>query len=210
MRVILNRVPYYFLKTDVKNPELQEKAGIIACLKMAMEYVASEHNPALEQFPSIDELFAESERIQRNLVSLDLATAKMVSYGRMHSTVAWLAHNHGVLAHMEEYKSMEEMAGLFKSGRHASRMLKDGIKKICRSITDDSPVIVSVNPMIGEMTKEPHSILITGFEKDHGFISAFHYHDPGVDPTNFASDITVSRTEFERCWRRISIFVDSI
>ena len=201
MKVILQRVPYYSQVVHVKKHEWRQKACTITCLKMAMEYVLGCMQPP------VDDLFHESELIQENMLSRGLLTREATTYGRTHDTIVKVAHNHGCLAHPEEFRSMSvNEDGSFGESHHSEAMVKAGIERICQSVANNSPVIVSVRRRF-ETGGAPHSVLIIGFEKGSGF----YYRDPDSeeDESHLEGNF-ISLSGFKESWRRLAIFVDAL
>lgn len=201
MKVILQRVPYYSQFVHVKNPDWKLKSCTMACLKMAMEYVLSSSQP------SIDDLFRESEFIQQDMVGRGLLTTQATSHGRTHDTIVKVAHNHGCLAHPEEFRSVSvNEDGTFGPSSYSEAMLEAGIGRLCQSIANNSPVIVSVSRKF-EVGGTPHSVLIIGFEKDSGF----YYRDPDSEEEESVLEGSfISLAGFKQHWRRLAIFVDAL
>ena len=106
-------------------------------------------------------------------------------HGWIHEGIVRLAHNHGIHAYAEEFRSLD--AGI------AERLVMDGIEKIKEMLKVGFPTIVSIQKENGAY----HTITITGVS-DTGFIC----HDPEMTEVN---EITFET--FVSRWRKLAIFV---
>jgi hypothetical protein len=213
MQVILNRVPHYFQR-HLKNEEWRKRGATIACLKMAMDYIGNGRC-----LPNMDELFEESETIRESMLEKKQITEKAVSAGLLHDIIVWVAHNHGIPSHREEYKSVDVFSvftvqPFFAPSQHEQAMTKHGLERIRESIAKNSPVIVSIHENFAQ-DGPTHSILLVGFERCPKIIGGFYYRDPAsldVYPVEKKDEGInfVALTGFLETWRRTAIFIDSL
>jgi hypothetical protein len=200
-------VPYHTQYQDVPS-EWAGHSSTMACLRMAMEHVLK------ERVPTTGDLYDEALAIQNAMVAQDKTTKKATESGLLHKAVVLVAHNHGVAAHEEEFDSREFYKNEVVLDRmftcncpFRSAMYRHGLRRIYQSISEGSPVIVSVKKGF-DPNAANHSVLFVGADEGSGF----WYLDPDwaerVPPAEdqwFASLAT-----FESCWRRLAIFVDNI
>lgn len=185
-------VPYYSQFADVTREEWKSKACTVTCLKMAIEYVTGKSTV------SVDTLIDEGVIIGAH-----------TKHGWDHSGVAILAHNYGVPAYKEEFRSVKvntETKGFSKS-EHEDSMREYGISKIIKVLDEGGLAIVSVlrglKPDGGF-----HTILILGYEKSGDDLS-FIFHDPDAK-FGTKSNMTISKTDFIPVWRKMAIFIDKM
>lgn len=208
VRVIINDVPFCSQRKDIR-PEWKNRACTMACLKMAMEFVTG------QRMPILDALYEEAQAIQRAMLEHGTITPKAVATGLLHDVVVNVAHNHGVAAHKEEFRSRyfnldvkpgEEV--LSANAPYGPALYNYGLKRIMQSVNRKSPVIVSVKRNFDPQSTN-HSVLVVGYEERSGF----YYHDPDSD--NSESSVPkvesfVSLDAFKSCWRKLAIFADNI
>lgn len=187
---ILSDVPYHSQFISIKNDEWKPRACTIVCLKMAMGLLMPEDES------SADDLFYESERIKQSLLTKELITPKLAGNGSVHDCVVFLAHNHGLPAHKEEFKSLNP--------EFENKMLQSGIDKIANSITESRPVIVSILPGLSA-GQSFHTILIIGVKREGDNINGFYYHDPDANEETLDNQF-IDINKFKEYWRRLAIF----
>ncbi len=205
MKVLLDSVPYYSQFTDVKNVEWKNRACTIACLKMAMEYSTG------QSMPSIDVLYRQCLEIQKRLITEGKITELTVSTGLLHDVIVNVAHNYGIPCHKEEFRAVRidfkdgEDRVFFSGSEHCPQMYSYGIKRICKSLSRNGLVIVSVKRNFNPESTN-HSVLLVGFKEGGGF----YYHDPDSQDGNPRLELFVSLDNFRECWekRRLAIFID--
>ncbi|HEY4516225.1 MAG TPA: C39 family peptidase [Candidatus Paceibacterota bacterium] len=202
MKVILD-VPYYSQFKVVENMELQNKACSLVCLKMAIEY----YFPDRGQVSAID-LFDESEIIQKSMLEKGLITEKVVAHGRSHDTIVFVAHNHGLSAYREEFRSISVNLETheFLPNSYDEYFWARGIEKIKTAIKNNSLVMTSVFPGLSD-GKSFHTLLIIGFEEsEDGELKGFYYHDSDAvgEPKNAQF---IDLPTFKKFWRRLAIFL---
>jgi hypothetical protein len=205
-------VPYYTQYQDVPR-EWVGNSSTMACLRMAMEHVLK------ERVPTTGDLYDEALAIQNAMVAQDKTTRKATKAGLLHKAVVLTAHNHGVAAHEEEFDSRE----FYKNEKTLDRMFtcncpfrsamyRHGLRRISKSISNNSPVIVSVKKDFNPIA-DNHSVLLVGADEGSGF----WYYDPNLKPEDMTEKVEptfdrwfVPLVAFEQCWRRLAIFVDNI
>lgn len=106
-------------------------------------------------------------------------------HGWIHEGIVRLAHNHGIHAYAEEFRSQD--AGI------AEQLAVHGIEKIKEMLKVGFPTIVSIQKENGSY----HTITVVGVSGD-GFIC----HDPEMAEAN---EITFEA--FASRWRKLAIFV---
>jgi hypothetical protein len=128
--------------------------------------------------------------------------------GWNHDGIARLAHNHGLPAYREEFRSITVDAGTKArvDSPFAESLRATGIEKIKGSLVAGKPVIISTIKRFSEAGKF-HSVLLTGFEEENGQLAGFHYHDPESIQDGGGAKRFVSIGTFKEHWRRLAIFV---
>ena len=106
--------------------------------------------------------------------------------GWTHEGIVRLAHNHGVSAYAQEFRSLDE--------QKAEALGKKGIQKIHLHLEKGIPAIVSIQKENGSF----HTITLVG-SSENGFL----VHDPEEkEPT------VLEEADFLKRWRRLSIFFE--
>jgi len=171
-------VPYYSQYKDVTDSDWQPKACVVTCLKMALDFEAPNFNTTI---PVLDELIQEGVDIK--------AFGKD---GWIHRGIVFLAHNHGVPAYQEEFRSM--------NGKLAKNLVAIGHAKLIKRLEEGKTVIVSVEKGF-EVGGGFHQILLVGYENGN-----FLYHEP-EEKDETGAFMPVSEEKFLRFWRHLAIFV---
>ncbi len=190
-----HQVPYYSQFKDVSDLEWKPRSCTIVCLKMALDYLSL----GKWQIPSIDHLIQEG-----------VVIGGYSEHGWKHSSVAILAHNYGIPAYQEEFRSMSiDINGKkFIEGGFAEQMTNLGIKKIVSVLESNGLAIVSV-PRGNQSGGSFHNILIVGFEKDNDGISGLYFHDPDSEnePQKYQF---IAINDFILKWRKMAIFLGGL
>lgn len=182
-------VPYYSQFADVTRQEWKSKACTVTCLKMAIEYATGKETTSVDTF-----------------IDVGVIIGAHTGHGWDHSGIAILAHNYGVPAYKEEFRSVKVNTETkeFSKSQYEEGMCEYGISKIVKVLDEGGLAIVSVlrglKPDGGF-----HSILITGYEKSGEDIS-FIFHDPDTE-SGEKSNMTISKTDFIPVWRKMAIFI---
>jgi hypothetical protein len=193
-------VPYYSQFRDVKSEDWKEKSCTMACLKMAGEYLSP------NTLPSIDQMMDEAMIHGASMKSHGLVVESYTEHGFAHDVIVSMAHNCGISAYKEEFKSysLDENKKPI-SGSNQNIMLDNGLKKISAMLETGSLPIVSVMPGLSE-GKSFHTILLVGFEENDGVLKGFYYHDPDAKDEE-KKGIFISLEEFIKFWRKMAIFI---
>lgn len=171
-------VPYYSQYKDVNDPTFRSRACSITCLKMALDFEASNFNTII---PSLDELIQEGIDIRA-----------LSKNGWEHRGIVFIAHNHGVPAYQEEFRSI--------NGKLAKKLVDMGFEKLIKRLEEGKTAIVSVEKGFGE-NGDSHQVILVGYEDGH-----FFYHEPEAkDETGAFRQI--SEEKFSSYWRHLAIFV---
>lgn len=176
------KVPYYSQYRDITDQSWKERACGAACLKMALDYVAPEFGVII---PSIEELLEEGVAIK----------AYTPSHGWVHRGMVFLAHNHGIPAYHEEFRSLD--------GGHAKRLVELGFKKIISTLDSGKPVIVSVEKEFAGGGSS-HQVVLVGYKEDADGVLI--YHEPEAEDGKGKSR-EVEQERFLKHWRYLAIFV---
>jgi hypothetical protein len=183
-------IPYYSQFLDVLNPDWKNRSCSVVCLKMALDYFAPENSP------SLDDLIEEGVMI-----------GGYGEHGWKHPSIALLAHNHGVPAYCEEFRSVTVNIHdkTFSKSLFEGVMLETGITKIINTLKQGGLVIVSV-PRNMQEGGTFHTVLLTGFEEKDGGIEGFYYHDPDAE-NDSKKDQWITTQDFGVFWRKMAIFL---
>lgn len=166
--------------------EWQSRSCAIVCVRMAFDSLGV-------QAPAVPELIAEGLVInaydERN--------------GWKHDGLVALAHNHGVPAYREEFKSIavDVATKTVSEGLHAKDMEVYGLKKIASEITRGAIVCVSVTAGFGTNT-DSHMIVISEV-----LANGIYYNDPaGKTPEEGEHQFTTTE-HFLKHWKRLALFI---
>ena len=170
------QIPFYSQYDDIMDESWRSKACVVTCLKMALDFLSAD-------VPPIDDLIQEG-------VSINGYTP----YGWSHDAIVFLAHNHGVPAYKEEFRSA--------NSAFQKNMEQIGLQRIITTIVQKRPVIASVT----KPNDSYHTVLIVGFEGEEARPTNIIYHDP--DTKNVGSAFQkVSLLDFLEKWRKLAIFL---
>jgi hypothetical protein len=180
-------VPYYSQFDEIKIPEWKERGCAVACLKMCLDFARP------NEIPPIDDLIKEGEVIN----------GYEPNVGWKHEALVRLAHNHGVLAYPEEFRSIKVDidSKSFSESSFEKNLLDRGIERIKNSIDNNIPAIVSIQTNLGF-----HQVVVVGYEDRLGDIIGFFVNDPDNRSTE-KKDLFVSLADFLKQWRKFAIFV---
>ena len=193
-------IPYYSQYKEVTSDEWKGRACIVTCLKMALDHVSP------GSAPSLDRLIEEALIHSASMMEHGLITAQSATHGFVHDVIVVMAHNHGVAAYREEFKSLSlDAENKPAPSPYVEAVLQKGIEKLKTSIENNHVPIVSVLPGLSD-GESFHTILLTGFEEEEGRVKGFYYHDPDAKdlPRN---DLFLSLSEFLKYWRKMAIFI---
>lgn len=167
-----------------------DRSCAIVCLKMCMNFYGAKNSFLM---PKIQELIKEGLAM--------LGDQYSPKVGWKHDSIVWLAHNHGVPAYKEEFRSDEIDLNTkeHKPSIFSDELLEIGMKRIRESIDNEIPVIVSLLPGFGSVSNF-HLMVIIGYD-DNGFV----VHDPSDSKPK--ENFSISKDEFLKYWRKYAIFV---
>jgi hypothetical protein len=157
----------------------------VVCLKMCLDFYK-------QGIPAVEDLIKEGEIIG----------AYASGIGWKHDGLIRLAHNHGVPAYPEEFRSVKVSleSKTFSDSEFGDHLVNIGLQRIKDSINKNIPVIVAFLPGFGSV-KNFHDLVVVGFEENQGFI----VHDPSdSDPKESA---LIDEETFKKFWRKFAIFV---
>lgn len=122
-----------------------------------------------------------------------------------HDSIAILAHNHGVGAYNEEFKSRP--FGI--DTEYSESILEYGINKIFNFVKNKEGVVIVSVPKAFQEIDKPHSVII------HDAINVegkryFIYHDSEKDNEELGMNLRVDLETFKEKWRRLGIFLNKI
>jgi len=165
--------------------EWRGKSCGITCLKMCLDFYKKE-------IPAINELIKEGEIID----------ARIEGIGWKHDGLVRIAHNHGVPAYQEEFRSVKVdlFEKTFSSSEFENELTTIGLQRIKDSIVRNVPVIVSFKKGFGSIENN-HDLVVIGFDENGGFI----VHDPSNSDPKEA--VLVDESTFKSFWRKFAIFV---
>jgi len=188
------QVPFHSQRSeDVPEDRRNTACGIVA-LKMAMEF-SLKHQGRVA--PTMEALIGEGMAIN----------GYQKGIGWIHGQLVLIAHNHGVLAYREEYKSVlvDWIRGTFSKSPFESAMVDQGIEKFRRLLERRTVPLVSVSKNFKERDKF-HLVVLTGFGEENGK-SGFYYHDPHYSEEYEGAHKFVDDETFRDHWRRLAIFI---
>jgi len=121
--------------------------------------------------------------------------------GWKHDALVWLAHNHGVPAYKEEFRSdlINTETKEFEPSIFSEELRDEGVRRIKESLDKEIPVVVSFLPGFGSVSNF-HLAVVIGYD-EKGFI----VHDPSDSSPKESHSI--SKEDFLKFWRKYAIFV---
>jgi|SRR6185312_15958045 len=180
-------VPYYSQFDKIHDAEWKQRGCAVVCLKMCLDFA----KPG--DVPSIEDLIKEGEIIGGYVPKI----------GWKHEAIVRLAHNHGVPAYQEEFKSVHvDLAKkTFSKSEFEKDLIDKGIERIKNSIDSGVPVIVSTATPLGF-----HQVVVVGYEDNVGTLTGFFVNDPD-NRDGERKDFFISLADFLHQWRMFTIFV---
>lgn len=112
-----------------------------------------------------------------------------------HRATSMIAHNHGVHAYSQEFRTLTEGV----PSKFDADFLSTGISKIEKSLSANIPVLASIKMDFKDMD-EPHTIVLVGMT-DTDFI----YHDSKYEDGAYKQ---VSKETFKNFWRKFAVFFE--
>jgi hypothetical protein len=186
-------IPFHSQNDETIPKEWRDKSCAIASLKMCMDTYGAKHGINM---PSLDGLLKEGLAMKGDSYSSNI--------GWKHDPLIWLAHNHGVPAYREEFRSdtIDLETGKCEPSESSNAILHEGLKRIRDGIARGVPVMISFLPGFGSRAGT-HLVVITGFED--GNQKGFYINDPSPDSPK--ENTFVSEEEMVSYWRKFAIFV---
>lgn len=182
-------VLFYSQYDDVSRDEWKDRSCSVTCLAMALRFFGA-------PISTIDSLIDEGLTIG----------ARDPQNGWIHGKLAILAHNYGIPAYAEEFRSATVVNGVVQSeNAFASSMNEYGLEKIVRILSLGGLVIASV-PRNLDIKSTFHSILLIGYEEKDGEYIGFYYHDPDTLVEKREGRF-ISKEDFSRIWRKMAIYI---
>ncbi len=182
-------IKYISQYRDVKDDSWKNRSCSVVALYMAISALQKEFNL------SVDELLAEAIKIQ----GYDPVNSWK------HQSMAILAHNYGVGAYIEEYKSLP--FGI--ETKYAKSLEIYGINKIYDFLKNKSGLVMASIPKNFNDNGGPHVILLLEAIEENGS-RYFIYNDPGKDNEAEGEKLKVSLEDFTNKWRKLAIFLNKI
>ncbi|MFZ3020395.1 MAG: C39 family peptidase [Minisyncoccia bacterium] len=181
------KIPYHSQFDEITMLDWKEKGCSVTCLKMCLDFAKS------DAIPSIDSLIKEGIVIGGYLDGI----------GWRHDALVRLAHNYGVPAYAEEFKSVkvDVASKTFSQNIFENDLLDIGVRRIRGAIERNVPVIVSISRQNGS-----HQIVVVGFEDNLGATTGFYINDPD-NRLGERKEIFVPISEFLTEWRKFAVFV---
>ncbi len=122
-----------------------------------------------------------------------------------HQSIAILAHNHGLAAYTEEFKS----SPFGKDTEYAESINEYGVNKIFDFLKNKSGAVIVSIPKSFEHIDKPHSILLHNILEKDGE-KYFIYNDSEKLSKEEGENLEVSLEEFKNKWRKLAIFINKI
>lgn len=172
----------------------QSRICALACVKMVLDF---ELNRTLE----IKDLIVEA-------LALDGHDER---YGWKHESLVKLLRNHGVPAYAQEFRSREyrKVASSFVENSTEGELATFGWRKISESLKKGQPVIVSVLRQF-KQENSFHQVLLVGLEETGEEVKSLYYLDPENPPEKSVKPSLVTREDFFKGWRKLSIFTEKV
>lgn len=182
----------FISQNDASVPkEWRDRSCAIVCLKMSLDFYGSKHHI---EIPTIGGLIDEGLAMRGEQYNTQI--------GWTHDAIAWLAHNHGVPAYKEEFRSdaIPVKSGMATPSDFSDELRNEGIFRIKAALSRGVPSMVSFLPGFGSKDNS-HLVLVIGYEENRGFI----IHDPSnSDPKE---SFLIPEERFISFWRKFAIFV---
>lgn len=179
-------VPFFGQYAADVPEEWRNKVCGIASLRMALAYVLRD-----AVVPEMTNLIVESEAIKG-----------WTPYGLSHDAVVRLAHNRGVAAYREEFRSIKvdtAATGVFSESAHAEALAAYGRAKLQEALVSGCVPIVSVT-VPGK--RDTHLVPLIGFSED-----GWYYHDPAEYDAQPGAGLFITNEAFEQRFRNLVIFI---
>src|ERR1035437_3117425 len=186
-------IPFLSQNDSTIPSEWIERSCAIVSLKMCMDVYAVKHGLVM---PSLSVLLKEALAMKGG--------SRSPTVGWKHDSLIWLAHNHGVPAYSEEFRSdhIDLKTGNNTQSEFSEKIFNEGLERIRDGITRGVPVMVSFLAGFGSKANS-HLIVVTGFED--GDKKGFYVNDPSLDSPK--ENVFVPDEEVIKYWRKFALFV---
>ena len=175
--------------SDVKKEEWRPKACSISSLWMSLKYLKEDF------ILSPDELLEEAISIK----------AFSEAGFWLHDRICLLAHNHGLPAYNEEFKSIP----FGQETIYAESISDYGVEKIFNFLKNKEGLVISSVPKSFDDIDKPHSILLHGILEKEGE-RYFIYNDSEKLSKEEGQNLEVNLKDFKSKWRKLAIFINKI
>ena len=188
--MILN-IPYFSMMQHVADDYWKVRACGIACLQMVIANVRPEEQVTMEG------LLHEGQVI-----------GGFTPHGWLHSHLAMILRNHGVLAYAQEFRTANPATQpQFSPSVYTEEFVMRAIQKIVRELDAGRPVILSI-PGHQRLPGQTHMVVCTGYEGAADSPTGFYYNDPQDDDGQAGQGRPITLEDFQKDWRRFCIFVE--
>jgi len=177
-------IPYYSQYRDVTDPEWQQRACGVVCLKMILDARGIET-------PSLDEMIQDG-----------VALGAYSENGWLHDGLLALGAKYGGELYRKEFRKKDA------DPETAERLNREGVDMILRELEAGHPVIVSAIKNF-EISNKFHMVLVVGAEIEEGIVKGFYYHDPDSYTDTKGAYQFVPMSTFGATWRRMAIFSEN-
>lgn len=177
----MHGVPFFSQYDESVPQEWRDRACGIICLKMALKGRSS------AAF-AVNDLIKEAQAIYASL-----GQEFDVKNGWSHQVLVYIAHNHGIPAYQEEFKSLDPRA--------EEQLARYGVKKFKEELARGKTILASVLKGF-KSDGEMHMVLLMGIRGND-----FQYHDPAGTSAEQGANQIISEEEFFKYWRRLSVIV---
>lgn len=183
-------VPFFSQYSKEVPEEWRERACGITSLRMVLAHIFEATG---KDVPNTSSLIEETTAIDG-----------WEKCGIEHEAIIRLAHNHGVSAYREEWRSVEVDPKLktFVESSFAGPLLSFGFDKLRSIISEGRAPIVSISV---DDKENSHLVPLVGATFD-----GWYYHDPAEHDAKPGNNIFISNDEFERRFRKFAIFISPI
>lgn len=178
-------VPFFSQHAPDVPEEWRRRSCGILTLRMALAYFLKE-----QSIPSAVQLIQEADAIHG-----------WTEQGIDHEAIIRLAHNYGIPAYREEFRSVaiDVENHTFTENGHSGELLSYGMKKLYAALEKGQVVLASV-PRKMQEGGTPHAVVITGYEK--GDETTLYYHDPDYLTPEEGAYRVIDEATFKTLWRR--------
>lgn len=174
---------------DIEDKTWKDKACSLCCLWMALKSLKSDFDL------SPDELLKKGLYINAFVDP---------GYWR-HDRLTVLAHNYGLPAYAEEFKSIP----FGEETEYAESILNYGIEKIFNFLKNKEGMIIASVPKDFIHFDKPHSILLHSIKEKENKRYLI-YNDSAKEGEEDGENNEVDLEEFKNKWRRLAIFINKI